>query len=194
MEAILGEDNNLSKDSLTGGCVTSTGSKSSGISSKGLFREGGSANKIVGKSAISSPSSEMTILLPSLTSPITADTISCLSQISLAFSTSLGFKTNTILSWDSDNIISYGVIPVSLNGIERKSTNAALSDSSTSSEIQHVRPPPPKSLTPLTLIFSNISSDASSTLFLVNGSATCTAGLSSVSESDVNSSEANVTP
>ena len=91
-------------------------------------------------------------------------------------------------------MISYGVIPVSLKGIARKSTNAPFSDASTSSEIQQVRPPPPKSLTPLTLIFSIISSEASNTLFLVNGSATCTAGLSSVSESEVNSSDANVTP
>ena len=91
-------------------------------------------------------------------------------------------------------MISYGVIPVSLNGIERKSTRAPFLEESTSSEMQHVRPPPPRSFTPLTLIFSKISSDASRTLFLVNGSATCTAGLSSVSESDVSSSDANVTP
>ena len=91
-------------------------------------------------------------------------------------------------------MISYGVIPVSLKGILRKSTLAPLFDSSTSSEIQQVNPPPPKSLTPLTLISSKISSEASKTLFLVNGSATCTAGLSSVSLSEVNSSDANVTP
>ena len=63
-------------------------------------------------------------------------------------------------------------MPVSLKGMDRKSTNAALFDASTSSEIQQVRPPPPKSLTPLTSIFSKISNDASKTLFLVNGSAT----------------------
>ena len=91
-------------------------------------------------------------------------------------------------------MISYGVIPVSLNGMALRSTNAPFSDASTSSEMQQVRPPPPKSLTPLTLIFSRISNDASRTLFLVNGSATCTAGLSSVSLSEVNSSDANVTP
>ena len=91
-------------------------------------------------------------------------------------------------------MISYGVIPVSLKGIERKLTSAALLDSSTNSEIQQVKPPPPKSFTPLTSIFSKISKDASRTLFLVNGSATCTAGLSSVSESEVNSSDAKVTP
>ena len=160
----------------------------------GLSIEGGSAKRIVGKLAISSPSSEIIMLFPSRTSPITAETISCLSQISCASLTSSGFKTNTILSWDSESMISYGVIPVSLNGIERKSTNAALFDSSTSSEIQQVSPPPPRSFTPLTSIFSSISNDASSTLFLVNGSATCTAGLSSVSESEVSSSDANVTP
>ena len=167
---------------------------SSGISAKGLSIEGGSASRIVGKLAISSPSSEMIMLFPSITSPITDDTISCLSQIFCASSTSSGFMTNTILSWDSESMISYGVIPVSLNGIALRSTNAPFLEESTSSEMQQVRPPPPKSLTPLTLIFSMISSDASNTLFLVNGSATCTAGLSSVSESDVNSSEANVTP
>ena len=112
------------------------------------------------------------MLFPWRTSPITADTISCLSQILVASSTSSGFNTKTILSCDSESMISYGVIPVSLSGIERKSTKAALSDSSTSSEIQQVSPPPPKSLTPLTSIFSNISSEASKTLFLVNGSAT----------------------
>ena len=174
--------------------MTITSSVSSGISFKGRLSEGGSASNIVGRFAITSPSSEIIILSPSLTSPITAETISCLSHISLAFSASLGFKTKTILSCDSESIISYGVISCSLKGIEFRSTKAALSDSSTNSEIQQVRPPPPRSLTPLTSIFSRISSDASRTLFLVKGSATCTAGLSSVSESEVNSSDANVTP
>ena len=169
-------------------------SVSSGISSNGLSIEGGSASKIVGRFAISSPSSEIIMLFPSITSPITDDTISCLSQISCASFTSSGLITNTILSWDSESIISYGVIPVSLKGMARKSTSAPFWDESTSSDMQQVRPPPPKSFTPLTLIFSKISNEASRTLFLVNGSATCTAGLSSVSESDVNSSDANVTP
>ena len=191
---MLGLDNNCGKDLKRGGSLTSISSVSAGISAIGLSIEGGSAKRIVGKLAISSPSSEITMLFPSITSPITAEEISCLSQICLASSTSSGLITNTILSCDSESMISYGVIPVSLNGIARKSTNAPLLEESTSSEIQQVSPPPPKSFTPLTLIFSKISKEASNTLFLVNGSATCTAGLSSVSESEVNSSDANVTP
>ena len=57
-------------------------------------------------------------------------------------------------------------------GIALKSTTAPFLEESTSSEMQHVRPPPPKSLTPETSIFSMISSDASRTRFLVKGSAT----------------------
>ena len=98
MEAILGEDKSSSKDCLTGGCSTSTFDVSSGISFNSRLSEGGSANSIVGKSAKEEPSSSIIMLFPSITSPITAETISCLSQISCAFSTSLGLITKTILS------------------------------------------------------------------------------------------------
>ena len=132
--------------------------------------------------------------LLSIISPITAWDRSCLSHIWDAFSTSSLLMANTILSCDSDSIISYGVIPSSLSGIFSRSIHEPFPPLSAISDRQHVSPPPPRSFTPWMSRVSKSSYVASITRFLVNGSATCTAGLSSISELLVSSSEANVTP
>ena len=191
---IFSDDNNLYNASST----STSGISTSSIIFSGSFASlsiiGASVKRIFGAWHISSSSSFIINSLLSIIVPIIAWARSCFLHISNAFSTSDESIANTIRSCDSDNMISYGVMFSSLRGILFKSINEPLPPLSAISDRQQVSPPPPRSFTPWISSVSSSSYVASITRFLVNGSATCTAGLSSTSELLVNSSDANVTP
>ena len=101
--------------------------------------------------------------------------------------------TISMRSWDSESMISYGVIPLSRWGTRERSISIPAPPRDPISEVEHVRPAAPMSWMPMSASVFITSRHASSSSFSMNGSPTCTAGRFSADRSS-NSDEAIVAP
>ncbi len=141
-----------------------------GLSSNGAF-----ATTSLGSLAIVFVSTFTCIILSSFTLPMTEYGTWNFSQICFSNWRLYRSVITSILSWDSEIIISVGDIPVSLLCTRATSNSIPTERASAVSDIAHERPPPPKSFIAFMQPLSRASSIASITSFSIKGSGIWTA-------------------